>query len=334
MTMNGRERFVAALQGKAVDRPAVAHVAVLTSVELQEQTGCYMPAVHHDPAAQATLLAANHDVMGYDAVGFLINYFTEPVALGVDIDWGSPTNLPMYKSHPWRQPGDAVIPPGMLSRRPILTGIETIRHAQRHCGDRMGIIGKIMGPLSMVQVMHGLEPTMMGLVEDPDGITQFLEATIDLLVAYGNAQFAEGADALIIGEGGAGAQMLSPDMYEAMLLDIHRRLVGRLEGPAILHMCGDIRPRLGMLARTGIACFNFDWAVPPREMVEKADGYTVMGNISTADLLNAEPDVIARQVKECVESGVHVISPGCAVSPRCSVRNLRVLPDTVAALHR
>lgn len=329
--MNGRERFVEALHGRPVDRPAVAHVAVLTSVELQEQTGCRMPEVHHDAAAQATLLAANHDVMGYDAVGFLINYFTEPVALGVDIDWGSPTNLPMYKSHPWQTIEDVVIPRGVLTRRPILTGIETIRYAQQHCGDRMGIIGKIMGPLSMVQVMHGLEKTMIGLVEDPERIAQFLEATIDLLADYGNAQFAEGADAIIIGEGGAGAQMVSPDMYEAMLLDVHQRLVRRLQGPAILHMCGDVRPRLAMLARTGIACFNFDWAVPPREMVEQARGYTVMGNISTGDLLNAEPDVIARQVVECVESGVHIISPGCAVSPRCSVRNLRVLPDTVAA---
>ncbi|HPO15541.1 MAG TPA: uroporphyrinogen decarboxylase family protein [Candidatus Hydrogenedentes bacterium] len=329
--MNSRERFLAALKGEKVDRPAVAHVAVLTSLELQEHTGCWMPSVHHDAAQQAALLAANHDVLGYDAVGFLINYFIEPAALGTAMEWGSPSELPMYRSHPWQRIEDTAIPSDILSRPPICTGIETIRYAKQHYGERMGIIGKVMGPFSMVQVMHGLEATMLALVEDPECIVAFMDRTIDLLADYANAQFAEGADAIVIGEGGAGAQMLSPAMYERYLLPVHQRLVRRIEGPAILHICGDIRPRLAMLAQTGIACFNFDWAIPPQDMVEAARGhFTVMGNINTSDLLYGTQETLEKQVEECLCAGVHIISPGCALSPRCPNRNLRVLPDFTA----
>ena len=80
--MNSRERFLAALAGQTPDRTPVAHVAALTTVELQERTGCTMPAVHLDAEGLARLCYANHEVLGFDAVTFNINYFGEPAALG------------------------------------------------------------------------------------------------------------------------------------------------------------------------------------------------------------------------------------------------------------
>ena len=92
--MNSRERFLAALHGQTPDRTPVAHVAALTTVELQQATGCDMPDVHADPAKQAKLLAANHDVLGLDAVTFIINYFGEPAALGAQIALVDPREQP------------------------------------------------------------------------------------------------------------------------------------------------------------------------------------------------------------------------------------------------
>ena len=114
--MNSRERFLAALRGETPDRTPVAHVAALTTVELQEATGCRMPLVHHDAAQQVKLLAANHEVLGFDAVSFIINYFGEPAALGAAIDWGDPQRLPTFTSHPWTRAEDAVVPDDLLDR--------------------------------------------------------------------------------------------------------------------------------------------------------------------------------------------------------------------------
>ena len=38
--MESRERFLAALNGEKPDRTPVAHVAALTTVQLQQSTGC------------------------------------------------------------------------------------------------------------------------------------------------------------------------------------------------------------------------------------------------------------------------------------------------------
>ncbi len=327
--MNSRERFLAAMAGQSVDRPPVAHVAALTTVELQQQTGCAMPQVHHDPAAQARLMAANHDVLGFDAVSFIINYFGEPAALGTQMDWGSTERLPAFISAPWQRAEDAVIPDDLLDRPPISTYLQTLRIAKRDYGDRMAVLGKVMGPLSMTQVMCSIEQTMMALIEAPDLVTHFLDVCVEVLVRCANAQFEIGIDALSIGEGGAGANMMSPEMYERLLLPVHQRMIGRIDGPTIMHICGDVTPRLAMFKQTAMTCFNFDWAILPATIVRQAGGaYRVMGNVNTTDLLNGTPADIERQVIQNIEAGVDIISPGCAISPLCPNANLRVLADT------
>ena len=315
-----------ALRGEVPDRPPLAHVAALTTVELQQATGCFMPEVHLDAAQLVELLGANHAVLGFDAVTFIINYFNEPAALGVEMDWGAPDVLPMYASHPWKRPEDMRLPGDVLERAPVSTYLEALYRAKRDYGDTIAVLGKVMGPFSMVQVMCGVENIMMALIEAPDKVRRFLDLAVEVLVTCGNAQFERGIDALAIGEGGAGANMLSPEMYETILLPVHQRMIGALEGPTIMHMCGDITPRLDMLARTGLTCFNFDWAIPPKVMAEAAGGkFTIMGNVNTADLLNAGPEEIERQAVENIAAGVHIISPGCAVSPRCPNANFQAM---------
>ncbi len=329
--MDSRERFLAALGGRRPDRTPLAHVSALTTLQLQEATGCHLPAAHHDADQQARLLAANHEVLGFDAVSFLLNYFGEPAALGAAIDWGTPERLPAVTSHPWRHVEDAIVPENLLDRPPLSTSLETLRIAKRRYGGRMAVLGKVMGPFSMAQMMHGIENVLVGLIEAPQRIAAFLDACTALLVRYANAQFEAGADAVAIGEGGAGAKMLSPALYQRWLLPVHQRLIAHVHGPTIMHICGDIRPRLPLLSQTGMTCFNFDWCIRPAEMVAAAAGrFTVMGNVNTTDLLNGTPAEIQRQVAENLAAGVQIVSPGCAVSPRCPNANLRAMAEAIA----
>ncbi len=328
--MNSRERFLAALKGEEVDRRPLAHVSALTTVELQEMTGCFMPGVHTDPEKLARLCFANHEILGFDAVTFIINYFNEPAALGVKMDWGSPQKLPIYLSHPWQKEEDAVVPENLINRIPISTYLESIKIAKENYGNKVAILGKIMGPFSMVQVMHGIERTMMDLIQNPGRIKYFLEIATEILIRCGNAQFKAGADALALGEGGAGGNMLSPQMHKNFLLDTHKRLIKNIKGPTIMHICGDITQRLDLIAETGITCFNFDWAIKPKIMKKISNGkFKIMGNVNTTDLLMANPEEIERQVIENLQAGVDIISPGCATSPECPNKNLIQISKTI-----
>jgi [methyl-Co(III) methanol-specific corrinoid protein]:coenzyme M methyltransferase len=329
--MNSRERFLAAMAGAKPDRPPLAHVSALTTLELQQTTGCFMPEVHADPEKLVRLAGANHDLLGFDAASFIINYFNEPAALGCEMSWGGPDELPVYKSHPWARAEDAVAPADLLDRPPIRRCLETLRLAKERYGTRAAILGKVMGPFSMTLVMHGLENVLAATVEAPDLVSRFLEVAAEILAVHANAQLAAGADAVAIGEGGAGASMLSPAAYERLLLPVHQRMVRAIRGPTIMHICGDITPRLAAMKRVGMTCFNFDWAIRPAAMKEAAGGaMRLMGNVNTGDLARGTPGEIERQVFENLDAGIDIISPGCAVSPKCPNVNLRAMAEAIA----
>ncbi len=328
--MNSRERFLAGLKGEKPDRTPTAHVAALTTVELQTSTGCFMPAVHHDPEQMARLCAANHELLGFDGVSFIINYFGEPAALGCAMDWGNERTLPTYRSQPWSDADKAQAPADILDREPVKSYLETIRIAKKRYGGDLAVLGKVMGPFSLVQAMHGLENVMIGLLDDERKIAGLLDVAVDVLVRCANAQFEAGIEALGIGEGGAGANMLSPVLHERLLLPVHRRMAKEIAGPTIMHICGDITPRLDLLAKTGFTCFNFDWSIAPALMKKAAAGkYTIMGNISTTDLARGNTAAVEAQVRECVAAGVDIISPGCAISPACANATIRTLTEAV-----
>lgn len=328
--MNSRERFLAALRGEKPDQPPLAHVSALTTVELQEMTGCYMPKVHHEPEKMVKLLAANHEVLGFDAVTFIINYFNEPAALGCEIRWGSKKELPMVTSNPWSHTEDAFIPDDLLDRDPIQKYLEALRIAKERYGDEIAVLGKVMGPFSMVLALHGVQNTMLALIREPNKVRHFINVATDILIRCGNAQFREGIDALAIGEGGAGGNVLSPHMYEKILLEAHRKMIEELSGPTIMHICGDISRRLNLISSIGLVCFNFDWNINPKVMRRISEGkFKIMGNINTYDLLTAKPEVIEKQVIENLESGVDIISPGCAIAPECPNSNLIAMSKTI-----
>lgn len=328
--MTAKRRFTTALAGGKPDRPPLAYVAALTNLEMQERTGCAMPEVHTDGEKLFRLCAAAHEHLGFDAVTFIINAFGEAAALGSRLRWGGPGELPVYVSHPWRDPANAVVPRDLLDRPPVRAYLQSLRLAHRRYGDQIGVIGKVLGPLTLTQVMHGVEDTLIGLIEQPERIRRFLALAVEVLVRCANAQFEEGIDALSIGEGGAGANMLSPEMYETLLLPFHREMVARLQGPAVMHICGDITPRLPALRRVGFACFNFDSDITPTRMKQAAEGrFSLMGNVNTTDLLFGEPRAIEQQVASALDAGIDIISPGCAVSPTCPTENLKALASGI-----
>ena len=92
----------------------------------------------------------------------------------------------------------------------------------------------------------------------------------------------------------------------------------------------DITPRLDALGRIGLTCFNFDWAIKPGVMKRAAAGkFSIMGNVNTGDLLSGAPEQIERQVFDALDAGVDIISPGCAVSPKCPTSNLLAMKHAV-----
>lgn len=106
-----------ALNGEEVDRISCACISGLTTLEIQKITNCFMPEIHSNPEKLVQLFCANHKILGFDGVTFIINYFNEPSAMRCLLDCYDKERLPLYISHPWENK-KPYVPEDILNRHP------------------------------------------------------------------------------------------------------------------------------------------------------------------------------------------------------------------------
>ena len=117
--MSPKRRFLSALFGGRVDRTPVGNPTSIATVELMEATGAFFPDAHLDPEKMAMLAAAGHDLLGYDTIAPVFSVQQEAAAMGCEVDWGDPTNMPANITSPYQDPEAISIPLDFLERRPL-----------------------------------------------------------------------------------------------------------------------------------------------------------------------------------------------------------------------
>jgi [methyl-Co(III) methanol-specific corrinoid protein]:coenzyme M methyltransferase len=126
----------------------------------------------------------------------------------------------------------------------------------------------------------------------------------------------------------ATGDLVSGEYYKEFLQDIHTEMVDLLEVPLILHTCGKTVDRMPYIAKTGMASFHFDSKNDPQEAMDAVDGgITLVGNINNPETLYARgPEEVRQEVYKCLEAGVQMIGPECAVPLATKIENLMEIP--------
>jgi methylthiol:coenzyme M methyltransferase len=328
--MTPKERFLAAVSGRAVDRIPVASPTSVATLEQMERTGACFPAAHLDGAAMARLAAGAHDILGYDAIMPVFSVVQEAAALGCQIDWGAVDAMPVARAHPWVDPDQIVIPHDFLDRPPIRAAIDALRILRRTHGNRVAIVGKVMGPWTLSYHVHGIQEFLTETLLEPDRVRGFLDRLKAVTLLFGRAQLAAGADALCLADHATG-DLVRGTMYRDFLQPIHRELTRMFACPVILHICGDTLDRIGYIAEAGFAAFHFDSKVDARRGVQAAGSMPLIGNVNNPEtLLRGTPASVAAEARYAIEAGVRVIGPECAVPLRTPLENLRAIHRATA----
>ena len=85
----------------------------------------------------------------------------------------------------------------------------------------------------------------------------------------------------------------------------------------IMHVCGDINPSIGIIAKTGVDAMDIDYMVDlkkARDAIERQ--ICLRGNLSPMDLLSMPYDKLVEHCHEIIDSGgsPFVLSTGCLVA--------------------
>jgi MtaA/CmuA family methyltransferase len=320
--MSPKERFLAGIRGEATDRMPVASPTSVATVEQMQRTGAWFPAAHLDGAEMARLAAGAHEVLGYDAIMPVFSVVQEAAALGCDVDWGAVDTMPVACAHPWHDPNQVKVPGDFLDRPPIRAVLDAITVLRRAFGDRVAIIGKVMGPWTLSYHVHGIQDFLTETLLDPDKVRGFLERLKAVTLLFGRAQIAAGADLLCLADHATG-DLVRGTMYRDFLLPIHRELTQAFERPVVLHICGDTLDRIGYIAQAGFAAFHFDSKVDAKDAVQAAGRMPLVGNVNNPEVLyRGTPEAAEAQARYAAEAGVRVVGPECAVPLRTPLENL------------
>jgi len=329
--LSPKRRFLSALFGGRVDRPSAGTPTSVATVELMDLTGAAFPEAHLDARKMATLAAAGHEVLGFDTVAPLFSVITEAAALGAEIDWGRKDWMPINLTSPWAEPSDVRLPPDFLERPSTRTALDAIAILRRELGDRVAIVGKVMGPWTLAYHMKGVQDFLVDIVLDPARVRAFLEALLPIPIAFARAQMQAGADVVVVADHSTG-DMVRAETYREFLLPVHQVLTRELGCPTILHCCGHSLDRMDYFARAGFDCYHFESANDAREAVRIVGGrMSLAGNVNAPKaLLQGTPEDVRREVRYAAEAGVQIVGPECAVPLATPNANLRAIADALA----
>ena len=326
--MSPKRRFLTAMLGGKPDRAPVGNVVSVATTGLMEQAGAWFPEAHLNAESMARLAAAGHTYLGYDTVMPVFSVVQEAAALGCQIDWGGPEMMPGARTHPFAQQADFHIPEGWIEAPSIQVVLQALHLLRHQLGDRVVIVGKVMGPWSLSYHLMGIEEFLVSTLQDPERARRSLDALKIVTIEFARAQVQAGADIICLADHATGG-MVSPLAYRDFLLPLHQEITAEIGCPTVLHCCGNTTDRLAYFAKAGFDCYHFESQVRLADAVAASTGkMTLMGNINNPQLLlTGTPAEVAQASGEVIHSGVQILAPECAVPLTTPLENLKTLVE-------
>ena len=317
--MNSRERCLAAIEGKNVDRTPVFPLLMFFA---QERLGITYREFATNGRALAEAQLNIRDRFPVDAITACSDAFRITADLGADMVY--PEDQPPHASRPLVTSRADLSSLGKPSPHDASTrmadrvmGTEILAGS---AGEECLVLGWIDLPFAEACSVCGVTEFMMMLVDDPPLAHSILEFLTGVVIDFGLAQVEAGA--AMIGAGDAATSLISPAQYREFALPYEQRVIRATHEAGALvkiHICGNTTHLLTDIPECGADLLNVDHLVP----FEKAcaaygeRGVCFKGNIDpVADMMQATPEECASQCYERLRlaKGLpYMLSPGCEV---------------------
>lgn len=337
--MNSKERFLATVERKPVDRPAA---------------WLGMPDIYAQPA-----------LFEYYGVK---NMHELKLAVGddfyaVEVPYQSPTASAIYAAFDWYMDGNVDAEDRTLTADGCFKDAEELEDLDffewpdpadyidvEECRRRVEAAPEDKVTLGMLWSAHfqdtcaafGMETALMNMIANPE-IYEAVDAKIMEFYLKANEIFFEATkgklDAVLIGNdmGSQRGLMLSPDMVRRFIIPGCKRLVEQAHSygvKVIYHSCGSIVDIIPDLIEAGVDIIHPIQALAagmePMNLKEKFEGkVSFCGGVDTQDLLvHGSPEDVRRKVKELRE----IFPTGLIISPSHEAVMPDVPPENIHAL--
>ena len=193
-------------------------------------------------------------------------------------------------------------------------------------------------PFTVAAMLVGVQDFMASIMDDEDETVALVDFAADLVIKSTEKFLKCGAEAVFLADPVASGDLISPPLYEMIVLPSVQKVCKHFNAkniPVFCHICGHTEKRLEPLLESGLTAFSMD-SVDLETALSVARGhYTILGNFSPFDVLMSktagEVRAIAdERVKTAGHGGGYMLFPGCDLAPQTPLENVQAM---VAAAH-
>ena len=184
--------------------------------------------------------------------------------------------------------------------------IETAHH-----DDFFTVSSPVGFTMNNVSDLRGRQRALLDLILNPELVRHIMDKSVEIAIEQAKAMLKCGADGIYIGDPSSSASLISPAHFEQFCLPVYKLFcdeIHKIEGALIyLHICGNSKPILEMMADSGVDCIE---PLDPLGGVEVADAkkrvghrISLMGGVNTVTLINGTPKDVYKESVMCCRDG-------------------------------
>jgi uroporphyrinogen decarboxylase len=188
-------------------------------------------------------------------------------------------------------------------------------------------LGYVIGPITLVGELMGVEQVCMATVIDPDFVKKQLEFSVKVISDYSNALIGAGADGIVVLE--PTAMLLSPPSYAEFSLEPFKELLDKTDNKnLILHICGNTKHLVEGMCKTGTTGLSLDAPMKFEELKKQVPSdIALIGNVDPVNvMLTGTPEKVEKETKNLIKkmSGADnfILSTGCDLPMDTPMENI------------
>lgn len=332
--MNSKERVLKTLNGERPDRiPCFSGMGNVTVHGLAE-AGVRFAEAHVDAKKMAAAAASTYKQFGFECAVVPFDLGIEAEVLGCEMNFyddGSTRILyPTVKTKILKFGEELKVAEDLGERGRVPMLKEAISLLKDDVGGEVAIGSYVLGPYTLAGQVMDLNELLKNSVKRPDEVDKILRSLSTAIVAIAGELKEAGADYITVREMGAPADVISPRMFSSMVLGPLTEAINGIEGPTILHICGNTNPIVEFMAETGADAISVDQKNDVPAARERLGTEAVLlGNVDPYNVLvKGTPADIESAVKAVIDAGVNGVVPGCDIWPDIPKENMTAFVES------
>lgn len=328
--MNGRERILAHLEGRPVDR--------LPFMPITMQFACaQIGARYRDYCTDYRVLVEGQlrtaERFGLDYVNTMSDPAREAADCGAAVQYFDDQPVALVEEQALladktRLLGLRIPDPQGGGR--MTNGLKALALYREKVAGQLLIEGWIEGPCAEAADLRGINSLMLDFYDDPSFVRDLFEFVLEMELRFARAQVEAGAESIGIGD--AAASLVGPQIYQEFVWPYEKRMVEAIQAMGAkvrLHICGNIRRILEGIGRLGCDIVDVDSMVPMAEARQKTGlNQVLLGNLNPVTVMrNGTPESVTQAVTECHrQAGArYIVGAGCEIPCDTPPENLHAL---------